>query len=176
MKNSKKISENVGNSGILDCYSILEGQNPFQNYFEEDLTVDEKRLLVNKFKKYMKISLKNSSINIYKKRQRLERTEMLSDDLLIMESEIYDDYSFLENQIVVMDFKMTIKNDLLYEVLKSMDKKHRDIIYMSLCEKMSDQRIAKKLNMSRSKVQRIKQKMKGVIYKAMSGGLENENK
>jgi len=47
---------------------------------------------------------------------------------------------------------------------------------MKICEKMSDQQIGKKLNLSRSKVQRIKQKIKGVIYEAMSGGLKNEDK
>ena len=175
MDNFKKISENVGNLGTFDCYSILDEQNPFQNFFEEDLTVDKNILAVNKFKKYIKVSLKNSSINIYKKRQKLERTEILSDDLLAMESETYDDYIFLENQIVVMDFKMTIKNDLLFEVLNAMEQHQRDIIYMSLCENISDKKIGEKLKMSRSKVQRIKARLKEEIYNAMTGGGSDED-
>ena len=48
---------------------------------------------------------------------------------------------FLENEVVVMNFKMTVKNDLLYEVLSSMEQQHRDIIYLSLCEDLSDKMI-----------------------------------
>lgn len=90
----------------------------------------------------------------------MDKTEVLTDNLYFLEKETYDDYSFMENQIVVMDFNMTVKNDLLYEVLNTMEQNQRDIIYMSLCEKMSDQKIGEKLNMSRSKVKRIKQKSK----------------
>ena len=93
----------------------------------------------------------------------------------MLESEAYDDYSFLENKVIVMDFKMTVKNDLLYEVLNAMEQHQRDIIYLSLCEDMSDQEIGKRLKMSRSKVQRIKQKLKNEIYSAMTGGLHNED-
>ena len=78
--------------------------------------------------------------------------------------------------MVVMDFKMTVKNDLLYEVLKSMEQQQRDIIYLSLCEDLSDREIGEKLKMSRAKVQRIKQKMKIKIYNAMTGGTQNDRK
>lgn len=78
--------------------------------------------------------------------------------------------------IWIMNFKMTVKNDLLYEVLNAMEQQQRDIIYLSLCEKMSDRETGKRLQMSRSKVQRIKQQMKIEIYNAMTGGTQNDRK
>ena len=120
----------------------------------------EKIVAVNKFKKFIKISLKNHQINIYKKSKILEEKEILSDNSFFTEEKVFDDYSFLENQIIVMDFKMTIKNDLLYEVLNAMEQEHRDIAYLSLCEDWSDSQIGERLNLSRSKVQRIKKKLK----------------
>ena len=89
--------------------------------------------------------------------------------------EFYDEYDFLENNIVVLDFKMTVKNDLLYEVLNSMEQHQRDIVYLSFCEEWSDRKIGIALNMSRSKVQRIKQQMKREIYEAMTGGMKDGN-
>lgn len=88
---------------------------------------------------------------------------------------VCDDYEFLENMVDVMDFKMIIKNDLLYEILNAMEQQHRDIIYLSLCEDWSDREIGEALSLSRSKVQRIKQKLKKEIYEAMIGGLCNGN-
>ena len=93
-----------------------------------------------------------------------------------MEYEICDDYDFLENKVVVMNFKMTVKNDLLYEVLSSMEQQHRDIIYLSLCEDLSDREIGERLKLSRAKVQRIKQKLKKEIYNVMTGGAKDGNK
>ena len=173
---NKIFFENVGNSSSADCYSILKEENPFQNFFEEDSPMKEKIVALNKFKKFIKVSLKNHQINIYKKSKILEETEILSDNSFFTEERIYDEYSFLENQIIVMDFKMTIKNDLLYEVLSSMEQQHRDIAYLSLCEDWSDSKIGERLNISRSKVQRIKQKLKKEIYSVMTGGNENEDK
>lgn len=132
-------------------------------------------MLINSRKK-VRNSLYNFRIGIYRKESHRRRKELLMDNSIVEEREVYDDYLFLENEVSVLDFKMTVKNDLLYEVLNALDQNHRDIIYMNLCEKMSDQQIGKKLNLSRSKVQRIKQKIKNEIYEAMSGGLKNEDK
>ena len=133
------------------------------------------KLIVNQFKKKVRVSLYNLRINLYNADNRKQEREILTDEDYILETEVYDDYCFLENKVVVMDFKMTVKNDLLYEVLNAMEQHQRDIIYLSLCEEMSDQEIGRKLKMSRSKVQRIKQKLKEEIYSAMTGGLYNED-
>lgn len=102
--------------------------------------------------------------------------KILTDEILGVEYEICDDYDFLENKVVVMNFKMTVKNDLLYEVLSSMEQQHRDIIYLSLCEDLSDREIGERLKLSRAKVQRVKQKLKNEIYNVMTGGAKDGNK
>lgn len=175
-KKNKIFFENVGNLSRLDCEYIIEAQNPHQIFLNEEKTVmPDAKLIVNQFKKKVRVSLYNLRVNIYKADNRQEEREILTDDNYVLKSEVYDDYSFLENKVVVMDFKMTVKNDLLYEVLNAMEQYQRDIIYLSLCEEMSDQEIGRKLKMSRSKVQRIKQKLKEEIYFAMTGGMCNED-
>ena len=174
---NKIFFENVGNSSKLNCEYIIEAQNPHQKFLNEEKTVMlDTKLIVNQFKKKVRVSLYNLRVNIYKADNNQEEREILTDENYVLESEVYDDYSFLENQIIVMDFKMTIKNDLLYEVLSSMEQQHRDIAYLSLCEDWSDSKIGERLNISRSKVQRIKQKLKKEIYSVMTGGNENEDK
>ncbi len=174
---NKKILKNVGNSSKLNCEYIIEAQNPHQKFLNEEKTVMlDTKLIVNQFKKKVRVSLYNLRVNIYKADNNQEEREILTDENYVLESEVYDDYSFLENQIIVMDFKMTIKNDLLYEVLSSMEQQHSDIAYLSLCEDWSDSKIGERLNISRSKVQRIKQKLKKEIYSVMTGGNENEDK
>lgn len=133
-------------------------------------------LTVNQFKKKVRISLLNLKINKYKRYIRLCEKEVLMDEIFLFEGEFQDDYSFLENKVTVMNFKMTVKNDLLYAVLNAMEQPQRDIIYLSLCEEMSDREIGERLQMSRSKVQRIKQQMKIEIYNAMTGGTQNDRK
>ena len=176
MKKNKNNCKNVGNLGRSDCEYIIEAQNPYQNFLNEEKTVmPDTKLIVNQFKKKVRVSVYNLRVNIYNADNRHQEREILTDENYVLESESYDDYSFLENKVVVMDFKMTVKNDLLYEVLNSMEQHQRDIIYLSLCEEMSDQEIGKRLKMSRSKVQRVKQKLKNEIYSAMTGGLHNED-
>ncbi len=138
--------------------------------------MQENIAFLNKFKNFIRISLKNHRNDIYRKDRMLKEQEVLSDNPFFIEEAVYDDYSFLENQIVVMDFKLRLKNDLLFEVLTSIEQQHRDIVYLSLCEGWSDSKIGKKLNLSRSKVQRIKQKLKKEIYSVMTGGIQNEDK
>lgn len=118
----------------------------------------------------------NLKINKYKRYIRLCEKEVLMDEIFLFEGEFQDDYSFLENRVTVMNFKMTVKNDLLYAVLNAMEQPQRDIIYLSLCEEMSDREIGERLQMSRSRVQRIKQQMKIKIYNAMTGGTQNDRK
>ena len=139
----------MGNSGSVNCEYIIEAQNPHQNFLNEEKTVmSDAKLIVNQFKKKVRVSLYNLRINIHKADNRKEEREILTDEAYLLESEVYDDYSFLENKVVVMDFKMTVKNDLLYEVLNAMEQQQRDIIYLSLCRDMSDQQIGERLKMS----------------------------
>ena len=136
--------------------------------------MQDENLIVNQFKKKVSKALYNLKIDIYRKRLYQSDTEILSDEIVESNDEIIDDYDFLENHVTVMNFKMTIKNDLLYEVLSSMQQYQRDVVYLSFCEKMSDQKIGDRLKISRSNVQRTKQSMKKQIYDAMTGGNRNE--
>lgn len=175
--NEKVFYKDVGKSGRLNCEYIIEAQNSPQIFLsEEKFAVTNENLTVNQFKKKVRISLLNLKINKYKKHIKLREREVLTDEILLIENEIQVDYSFLENEVAVMDFKMTVKNDLLYAVLNEMGQQQRDIVYLSLCEEMSDKEIGKRLCISRSKVQRIKQKMKKTIYNAMTGGTQNDRK
>lgn len=175
LKKIKENSKNLGNLGTFDRDYIIEGHFSQQkNLGEECPKMQDENLIVNQFKKKVSKALYNLKIDIYRKRLYQSDTEILSDEIVESNDEIIDDYDFLENHVTVMNFKMTIKNDLLYEVLSSMQQYQRDVVYLSFCEKMSDQKIGDRLKISRSNVQRTKQSMKKQIYDAMTGGSRNE--
>ena len=175
LEKNKNFFENLGNLGTLNRDYIIEGHFSLQKKLGEECPeMKDENLLVNKFKKKVKKALHNLKVDIYRKRLYQSDTEILSDELVENNDEIIDDYDFLENHVTVMNFKMTVKNDLLYEVLSSMQQYQRDVVYLSFCEKMSDPKIGDKLKISRSNVQRTKQSMKKQIYDAMTGGSRNE--
>ena len=136
--------------------------------------MSENTITVNRFKKFIRVSLQNHSINLHKKHSRLKELEIELEDAMLYDEAVYDEYSFLENFVRVMDFKMMIKNDLLYEALRSMEQRHRDIVYLSLCESWSDKQIGQKLNMSRSSVQRIKKRLHDELKRKLVGGEEDD--
>ena len=57
----------------------------------------------------------------------------------------------------------------------SLEQYQRDIIYLSVCESLSDQKIGEKLKMSRSKVQRIKTNVLKYLKRRMKGEYNNED-
>ena len=136
--------------------------------------MSENTITVNRFKKFIRVSLQNHSINLHKKHSRLKELEIELEDAMLYDEAVYDEYSFLENFVRVMDFNMMIKNDLLYEALRSMEQRHRDIVYLSLCESWSDKQIGQKLNMSRSSVQRIKKRLHDELKRKLVGGEEDD--
>ena len=96
-------------------------------FFEKE----ENAIIVNRFKKFIRVSLQNHSINLHKKHSKLRETEIELEDAMLYDQAIEDDYLFLENFVRVTGFNMMIKNDLLYEALNSMEQKHRDIAFLS---------------------------------------------
>lgn len=136
--------------------------------------MSENTIIVNRFKKFIRVSLQNHSINLHKKHSRLKELAIELEDAMLYDEAVYDEYSFLENFVRVMDFNMMIKNDLLYEALRSMEQRHRDIVYLSLCESWSDKQIGQKLNMSRSSVQRIKKRLHDELKRKLVGGEEDD--
>ena len=67
----------------------------------------------------------------------------------------------------VMNFEIAIKNDLFYESLLKLKKREVDVLYLSVCEEMSDAEISKELNIPRSTVQYLKVKTKEKIRRMM---------
>ena len=73
----------------------------------------------------------------------------------------------IENMLKVMNFEIAIKNDLFYESLLKLKKREVDVLYLSVCEEMSDAEISKELNIPRSTVQYLKVKTKEKIRRMM---------
>ena len=132
--------------------------------------MSESNVNTKRFKSFVSISLRNESINLHKKRVRLNDREVSCDETVLFDKGYCDDYSFLENQIRFVNYNIVIKNDLLYEVLSSWHQTYRDIIYLSICEGWSDAKIGTKLNLPRSTVQRWKIKLKNELKGKLMGG------
>ena len=137
--------------------------------------MSEPNVIIMQFKKLVSVSLKNESINLHIKRNRLIERELLGDEILLFEGISDEEFDFMENRVRVLNFDMIIKNDLLYEVMNSWQQHHRDIIYLSLCEQWTDVDIGSSLNMSRSTVQRLKKKLHNELKEKLTGG-NNEDK
>ena len=80
----------------------------------------------------------------------------------------------IENMLKVMNREIAIKNDLFYESLLKLKKREVDVLYLSVCEEMSDAEISKELNIPRSTVQYLKVKTKEKIRRMM-GVQDNDN-
>ena len=172
---NKNFSKKVSKSSNQFREYIIDGQISskfFSN--EESLSMQKTDVTVNQFKKLIRKSLYNFRVDIHRHNKSYKK-ESKFDESCITATEYIDELNiFFENYVTVLNFKMIVKNVLLYEVLNSMEQHQRDILYMSLCEKMSDRQIGDKLKMSRAKVQRNKQKAKRKIFDGLSGGFENE--
>ena len=81
----------------------------------------------------------------------------------------------IENMLKVMNFEIAIKNDLFYECLIKLKKREVDVLYLSICEEMSDAEISSELHIPRSTVQYLKVKTKEKVRKMM-GAKDNGNK
>jgi len=125
--------------------------------------------IVARFDTYAKTALRCCLYKIRNKRDKLDANEkpFTVEDIIEF---ISDDEHFIdENFINILDFDLMIKNDLLYESLRRLEKNHRDIIYLSICKEWSDKKIGDYMNMSRQKVQRIKVKVLETLRKNMIG-------
>jgi len=125
--------------------------------------------IVARFDTYAKTALRCCLYKIRNKRDKLDANEkpFTVEDIIEF---ISDDEHFIdENFINILDFDLMIKNDLLYESLRRLEKNQRDIIYLSICKEWSDKKIGDYMNMSRQKVQRIKVKVLETLRKNMIG-------
>jgi len=125
--------------------------------------------IVARFDTYAKTALRCCLYKIRNKRDKLDTNEkpFTVEDIIEFVSD--DEHFIDENFINILDFDLMIKNDLLYESLRRLEKNHRDIIYLSICKEWSDKKIGDYMNMSRQKVQRIKVKVLETLRKNMIG-------
>ena len=125
--------------------------------------------VVARFDSYMKTSLKNCLYRIRLKNKKRIENEIYFDSEMLSYISVLEDFHVDENYIDILDFDLMIKNDLLFETLKRLDKHQRDIIYLSVCEGMSDREIGEYIKMSRQKVQRIKSRGMRFLKEMMIG-------
>ena len=125
-----------------------------------------------RFDSYMKKSLRRCLFRYREKNKLIMDVEILSNDEIGVYS--LEDFDFFENRVRMLDFDIIIKNDLLYELLLSLEQYQRDIIYLSMCQNYTDREIGEKLNMSRSTVQRMKIKLRTYLKDKITGGDSNE--
>ena len=114
-------------------------------------------------------SLRNCLYHIRLKNGERRKNEIPFETEELERVAVLEDFHIDENYIDVLDFDLMIKNDLLFETLKRLDKHQRDIIYLSVCEEMSDREISEYIKMSRQKVQRIKTKVMKFLKEMMIG-------
>lgn len=131
--------------------------------------------VVARFDSYVKTSLRHCIYNMGIKRKKIEENESLCTEDEILHIKIEDDYDFIENYIKVLGVDVMIRNDLLYEALLQLEPHQIDIIFLSACENWSDRKIAEKLNMSRSKVQRLKMAVLHKLKRSL-GVVDDESK
>ena len=108
------------------------------------------------FSAYIRISLKNCSLNYIRKERRRKAHEILTSNLDGKYYTMQDDFPTQNHVLQIMDSAICIKQDLLYDVLRNMEKRRRDVAYLSFGLGMTDQKIAETMQISRSTVQRIK--------------------
>lgn len=125
-----------------------------------------------RFDSYMKKSLRRCLFRYREKNKLITDVEILSNDEIGVYS--FEDLDFFENRVRMLNLDIIIKNDLLYELLRSLEQYQRDIIYLSMCQNYTDREIGEKLNMSRSSVQRMKTKLRTYLKDKLTGGDTNE--
>lgn len=125
-----------------------------------------------RFDSYMKKSLRRCLFRYREKNKLITDVEVLSNDEIGTYS--FEDMDFFENRVRMLNLDIIIKNDLLYELLRSLEQYQRDIIYLSMCQNYTDREIGEKLNMSRSSVQRMKTKLRTYLKDKLTGGDANE--
>ena len=69
---------------------------------------------------------------------------------------VEDEYRVLMNKIIIAGDEVTIKEELLYEALMSLEQRSRDVAYLSYALGWSDCKIGSQLRLPRSTVQRLK--------------------
>ena len=124
------------------------------------------------FSAYVRISLKNCSLNYIRKERRRKAHEVLSPDLDGKYYTMQDDFPTQNNILQIMDSAICIRQDLLYDALRKMEKRRREVAYMSFGLGMSDQKIAETMQIPRSTVQRIKKQALEELREKMKEGKE----
>jgi len=124
------------------------------------------------FSAYVRISLKNCSLNYIRKERRRKAHEILTSNLDGKYYTMQDDFPTQNHVLQIMDSAICIRQDLLYDALRKMEKRRREVAYMSFGLGMSDQKIAETMQIPRSTVQRIKKQALEELREKMKEGME----
>ncbi|MBQ3257233.1 MAG: sigma-70 family RNA polymerase sigma factor [Oscillospiraceae bacterium] len=124
------------------------------------------------FSAYVRISLKNCSLNYIRKERRRKAHEILISNLDGKYYTMQDDFPTQNNILQIMDSAICIRQDMLYDALRKMEKRRREVAYMSFGLGMSDQKIAETMQIPRSTVQRIKKQALEELREKMKEGME----
>jgi len=124
------------------------------------------------FSAYVRISLKNCSLNYIRKERRRKAHEILTSNLDGKYYTMQDDFPTQNHILQIMDSAICIRQDLLYDALRKMEKRRREVAYMSFGLGMSDQKIAETMQIPRSTVQRIKKQALEELREKMKEGME----
>ena len=108
------------------------------------------------FSAYVRVSLKNCSLNYIRKERRRKEHEVLSPDLDGKCYAMRDDCPTQNHVLEIMDSAISIRHDLLYDALRKMEKRRREVAYLSFGLGMSERKIAETLRISKSTVHRLK--------------------
>lgn len=121
------------------------------------------------FDAYCKKCLKFAVIDYKNRQKKLQSAEIPTE--MADEGIPFDEELLVASRLKVLNFEIQIKNELLYDALRSMHQKNIDILYLSACENMSDYQIARYLNIPRATVQYIRTSSKEKIRKMMGGSI-----
>ena len=120
--------------------------------------MEKEDLIVLQFKKLVRTALRNARTDFLRKYYRTAEKESDLDEALMIEADMEDEFSFLENHVSMLGYQIPFKNDFLYEILRGMTQRERDILFLGYCCGWSDQKIADHMQISRSAVQRIRKR------------------
>ena len=124
------------------------------------------------FSAYVRISLKNCSLNYIRKERRRKAHEVLSPDLDGKYYTMQDDFPTQNNILQIMDSAICIRQDLLYDALCKMEKRRREVAYLSFGLGMSERKIAETMQISKSTVHRLKSEALTELRDRMMDGEE----
>ena len=124
------------------------------------------------FSAYVRISLKNCSLNYIRKERRRKAHEILTSNLDGKYYTMQDDFPTQNHVLQIMDSAICIRQDLLYDALQAIEKQKREVAYLSFGLGLSERKIAETMRISKSTVHRLKSEALSELRDRMMDGEE----